>query len=252
VLFPPAFVAAALGIDTILQGLESVRPVNKSPFGVPALNIITAGSLIMFFTAGPLLRTYSPPNNFTNHSAFQESYKPLNWEQSYTADIKNQYFTVQKKDMPAFYDQLTKSSADTIIEFPMSFVNQFNLYYYYQHFHKKRVITGYFARLDLSQNRCVIWVDEALSIRGNVTRYRFRNMVNMEDIEAIKRSGAQYIILHKKLLPGEWTPHNFAYPPQNYTSLVNFLSESYTRYFGQPVFIDKNIIVFANSVTEKN
>ncbi len=243
-LFPLSFVAAALGMDTILEDIKTIKLVGKIRYSTFVLNIAGAGFLVMLFTAGPLIRIYSPPNNFTNHSAFQESYEPLNWQQSYTADIEDQYFTVQEKDMPSFYQQLAKEPTTTIIEYPMSYVNQFNLYYYYQHFHKKEILIGYFARVDLSRRNYIIWVDESLSIVNNVSRFRFRNMVNVENIEAIKRSEAKYIILHKNLLPGEWMPHNFAYPHQDYSGIVSLLAGNYVKVFGEPVFQDKNIIVF--------
>lgn len=245
-LFPLGFLAVAAGIDAVLEYVASRTPPGRTAFSQLALNAGWVVFVAALFVSGPLPRLYAKPNNFTNHSAFQESYKPLNWDQSYTSEIAKEFFSIERKRIPAFYSQLAKEPPLSIIEFPMSFVNQSNLYYYYQHFHRQRVLAGYLARIDVFKSPPLPWMDWALSLVSLVPepkRFSFRNMVDLDDANAIKSSGAKYLILHNTLFYEEWTPHG-NYPRQDPPAAIGPLAEHFSRTFGSPVFSDKDTVVF--------
>ena len=80
-LFPLSFLLVAVGAECLLA--ESRRlPLfrNRSALIGIVFRSGLVGGLILF---GPLWRVYYPANNFTNHSAFQESYRPMRWDRSY-------------------------------------------------------------------------------------------------------------------------------------------------------------------------
>lgn len=246
-VYPLSYFLVAMGLTSSLEKLGSFFLVSKSARGRIASNMIAAAFLVALFLTGPLPNTYFSPNNFTNHSAFQESYKPLTWDHSFVSDMAGKNFVANERNMPSFYQQLS-NEPDTmaIIEYPMMLGDHFNLFYYYQHFHGKKVITGYIDDLPIGQegNGFVyanMYADEVLSHMNDIRKVKFINMIDMTDIEALGQSPARYIILHKHLLK-EMFP-NLVKNRMIYTP-VFYLSKIYRKAFGQPVFEDQNIIVF--------
>ncbi len=243
---PLVLVVVAFGMDRILFYLHSfIKTYNIS---LILIFLIPSAILINFFTFGPLLETYQSPNNFTNHSAFQDSYEPHSWTQSRSRDLTPGYI-MSKTDVPNIYFSLSKlSDVKKIIEYPMLMGDTTNLYYYYQHFHKKNIIAGYLSKLVIPRkNQDYIYgnfpVDYVMSCLPDLNKVKFKNMVDMENIEAIKNSSAQYIILHKHLI-AEMFPYLIKEKVQvNYA--VIYLGQLYRKYFGKPFFEDKNIIVFS-------
>lgn len=244
VLFPLGLLLVAVGIDTVASYFESIVPGGRSPAVRGILNGVCCFFIAGLGVAGPLPQIYSPPNNFTNHSVFENSYERRVWDESHVVPGPfDQSLSVRKEDIPDFYWKIAHEPNATIIEFPMSFVNAFNLYYYYQHFHRNRVLIGYLPEINLSKVSYFIWVDPALSAVRPPRKFYFRNMVNLDDIESIRSSGAKYVILHTDLLGGEWKK-NFDYPRQNYSALTGYLRENFIQAFGSPIFSDEHIIVF--------
>lgn len=76
----------------------------------------------------------------------------------------------------------------------------------------------------------------------DLKKIKFKNMVNMDNIEAVKNSSADFIILHKHLIP-EMFPY-IKIKQIQVNNAVAYFSQTYRRYFGNPIFEDKNIIVF--------
>jgi hypothetical protein len=88
-----------------------------------------------------------------------------------------------------------------------------------------------------------MYVDEVLSRKLDKTKLKFRNMVDMMNIGAIKQSEASYIILHKNYM-AEIFPEFFGNESRFRYVPVTYLSQVYENVFGHPVFEDSNIIVF--------
>jgi len=265
VLFPMSFVLVALGTDGILKYLQSAGLMKGRGYSGLLTNLIAAAFLAALFFAGPLIKLYTRPNNFTNHSAFQESYEPLTWEQSYTSDMAPG-FIIKKADLPSFYQWLSgQPGTSTIIEYPMEIFDLNNLFYYYQHFHKKAVIAGYVTNPDIvgytidrkppeeakPRSRLTylypIPIDNILSRVPDTRKLAFRNMVDVMDIEALRQQPqADYIILHKTVWVAE-VPHPDAgnkIPFYMSSKSVDYLNQTYRKSFGPPIFEDHNIIVF--------
>lgn len=250
-LFPIIFMSVAFGLDWAVRSI-AVREGLKDKHAISIIVLIPAIFIGILFAASPLFSIYKSPNNFTNHSAFNESYKPLTWDKSYKSRIVPVTgIRMNKENIPGFYDDLAhRKGVRTIIEYPMYIGNHFNLYYYYQHFHRKRIIAGYVPTLDLG-----VWpygdyvygrmyADHILSRVEKPGAYRFKNMVDMLNIDALTSSPASYIILHKNLY-AEMFPHlvknkNLQRPYKP----VLYLNQLYRKSFSRPVFEDSSIIVF--------
>ena len=251
-VFPISFVLVASGLNQIMNTIESSRFMKRFGHGNLFSNLAAAIFLAILFFAGPLFEVYSYPNNFTNHSAFQESNEPLGWEQSYESDMLPGYI-MKKGDLPGFYTLLSASpDTTTIVEYPVFIGNHFNLYYYYQHFHKKNVIAGYVTELNLQEwpfedKVCGdMYFDHVLSRlsdkdKGNL---HFRTMVNMLDIEELLQTPAQYIILHKTLTVEMFPRRSENQSEAQVYQPALYLTHLYKRSFGPPVFEDHNLIVF--------
>jgi hypothetical protein len=105
-LFPISFLLVALGIEEFVGYLVSLDRIKNFRYSSSLLNFSAFFFLISLFLTGPLWRIYTPPNNFTNHSAFQESYAPKNWERSYESDF---YYVKDPSVAGTSYPRMKKS-----------------------------------------------------------------------------------------------------------------------------------------------
>jgi len=131
-VFPISYMLAATGIDRFLSFIDRIK------YG----NMLTAGLAGLFFAGlflkGPLPVIYGSVNNFTNHTAFQESYKPKDQERSYENQIASEYY-IKRKDIPSFYFRLAiQEDAEKIIEYPMYIGNHYNFFIFTSSSIKKR------------------------------------------------------------------------------------------------------------------
>jgi hypothetical protein len=204
---------------------------------------------------GPLKQTYQTPNNLTNHSAFQESYKSINWEHFYISDMQKPDYLIQKSDMPIFYEHLANdSSVQSVIEYPVLIADHVNKHYFYQHYHKKRIISGYI--IPINKKRDYIKLDDipeniddgfadadVLIYVSDETLLKFTNMLNILDFNKLKESDARYVILHQNAFSEVFLPKKIR---KNIMSdkVVEDIVLYYKQNSWQPVFYDQDIVVF--------
>jgi hypothetical protein len=243
-VFPLVFALIAVGLDSLLSGIKSTAPGQARIM----CNLLTGLFIAGLLWSGPLRQTYVVPNNFTSHAVFQDSYRPIDWRESFFSEMAPHHFwldtTISNSQVSAFYDQLaTDTVTSAIIEYPMMVGDHFDPYYYYQHFHKKRVLVGYSTTFTESRGLAAgnvfgnTYIDEVLSLVSDKGKLRFRNLVDMDDEASIAGSGAGYAILHRKFAAELW---RVAKPPP----CIPQLEEKYRRLYGQPVFDDGNMVVF--------
>jgi len=246
-IVPICFVLLSFGIDEILNFLQISKTIRSLAFSKLSGNLLAAYFLLALFLTGPLPELYASTNNFTNHSAFQESYKKKTWEQSYQSGVMPG-FIINRRAIPIFYQWLSiQSNTQGIIEYPMYIGDHFNQYYYYQHFHRKRVITGYITKFkglnpSLGHVYGDMYIDHPLSRVNDADKLNFKNIINMLNFEALKHSNCRFAILHKNLMAEMFrrsSGHdNAVYMP------VKYLAEIYRKRLGAPVFEDQHLIIF--------
>jgi hypothetical protein len=116
-----------------------------------------------------------------------------------------------KSSIPAYYlDSAAMKNTDGIIEYPMFIGDPFNLYYYYQHFHKKQVVVGYLPDLSFFQlpsKDDFIYQDTpidyvvARAVRTHGSRIRFSTMVPINDRQLLlSRYKNWTIIVHRDVV----------------------------------------------------
>lgn len=244
-IIPLVLIVVAFGMDRILCSLNSL--MKTSNMRLILIYLIPVAILINQFSLGPLLVTYQSPNNFMNHSAYQDSYKPHIWAHSRPRDLTPGYI-MRKEDVSKFYFSLSKmTDVHMIIEYPMLMGDPVNLHYYYQYFHKKKIIAGYSPNLTIAERTQdyifgVYPVDYVMSRLPDLKKAKFKNMVDMNNIESVKNTTADYVILHKHLI-AEMFPYLKTDKTRVYSGVI-YLNQLYRKYFGNPIFEDKNIIVF--------
>lgn len=260
VVVPITMTLAALAFDSLYvltQRLTSSAGVSKAVIAIFGVCLIAS-----LFVTGPLPETYVSPNNFTNHSAFQGSYEHHTWDRSDARHIFND-FPAKQDEIPGFYHWLNEQNdIQTIIEYPFDFANSNNLLYYYQHFHKKRVIVGYSrerkymlrgigltmppedeARLGEDVNLCMGWLDSVLCRTGDAGTQRFRNMLDIADRSAIVRSQADVIVLHRGVTVLCELPEGHDFATLYYPSVPE-VEVGFRQAFGTPIYEDDSIICF--------
>ncbi len=261
VVFPMSFLLVALGLDGFSKYLQSTKLITGSGYGFILGDIAAAVLLVTVFVVGPLLRIYAVPSNYINNSAFFDLNQPLPWEPSYSNDLAHSgniaHGFVTKEGLPGFYKWLANEpNAGTIIEYPMVFGDGQN--FYYQHFHKKKIIAGYSTALQIENSESpgfihgMMYADHVFSKVSDKSRLKFRNMIDVMDIETVKKSGAAYIVLHKNLSLEMSPERHFLFKISSHLAgkaceaypLIGNLDKTYRNFFGSPFFEDYYIIVF--------
>ena len=243
ILFPVSFVCAAFGLNACFSALDTLIKRRS-----PALGKIVTVSISLFFLTlllitNPLRDTYASPNNFTNHSAFQESYDPFykgGGTQPHRYLALPEWAILRPANIPVFYRTLP-AATQCLIEYPLIAQDSFDPYYYYQQYHKRRVIAGY-APVVASQSQYSGHDINLLSIACPPEQARFKSLVNILDVEAVRKTPANCIILHRNLL-AESLPGEF---PADKTKIqgIEWCAEELQKNYGPPVYTDESVIVF--------
>ncbi|HRY30729.1 MAG TPA: hypothetical protein P5079_11920, partial [Elusimicrobiota bacterium] len=240
-LIPIAFLLVATGMNGLF---EMFRIYSGGRTGPTLAVAVFMGGL---FFMSPLWRIYRSPNNFTNHSAYEESYAPTDWSVGGGRNIVS-LPPLKKSDVPPFYfrsDELV--AADGIIEYPMFIGDYFNPYYYYQVFHKKRVAVGYVPELRFSplssRNESVFGdtpIDYVLSrLPAGRRRRRFENMVPLTDAGYLKRKYTRWLLIVHKDPQKEFGAAAFPlFRP------LPVVGEILLRAYGPPSYQDEHIVVW--------
>ena len=255
ILFPIAHVCAAIGLIQIATRIGDFAELRKSvTCGLAwALGIIVFLSLVL---TNPLWCSYAAPNNFTNHSAFIESGQFGGWDRLYRSWWVPQLVSFGPPRMSAFYLTLPLQTK-RLIEYPMMLGDHSNYYYFYQHHHGKQIVIGYTDIVDVMPlNRDCVYPEYFVNHVIHAVDYkqgiRFRNMVDILNVETVRSSQADYLICHKNLL-GEFLP-GIQPSAKIPTPAIKECIEHSTNHYGPPVFEDETIIVFdvANSPIRPN
>jgi hypothetical protein len=255
---PVGLTLVALALDDLITRAQQIPGMRRGPRIAAA-----AGFLVCLFAAGPLPALYRSPNNFAGHSAFQYSYRHSTWE-SAEADTVYPAFPVKQGEIPTFYNWLGgQTNSAAIVEYPFDICDYNDLFYYYQHFHHKRVLAGYCRDVTLlgyalppSQDPKAapvqvgrLCADDVLARVVDPKKLAFRNMVDILDAGAISRSGADFLILHKyvmalKIIPGgRDAAQGFGSIPVFYRS-VDLLRDRFKAAYGTPVYEDGEIACY--------
>lgn len=247
-LFPVAFVLVAVGMDRFLSGVEGMASAadrRQATWLSLAMGGIFLAGLMW---TGPLRQTYAPENTFTSHAVFQDSYRPIDWRESFRSEMTPPGHvvdtTISQSEVSPFYQQLAATTGEiAVIEFPMLVGDHFNPYYYYQHSHRKRVLIGYsmaYSHPVALGTGCVYgntYIDEVLSRIPDKRLLRFRNMVNVDETADIQASGAELIVIHRRF-EAEFDAVSPPHP------CIPELEQRCRKAFGRPVVEDAHVIAF--------
>jgi hypothetical protein len=254
VVVPIALTMVAFSLDCLLQ-LPRVRRLGPLVAGG-----VFVAFVVCFFAAGPLPAIYTVPNDFTNHAAFQGSYSPLTWKTS-DAPPRREYPGpwLDQNQISAFYRQLRDmNDVATVIEYPYDICNFNDQLYYYQHFHKKRVLVGCYVdpaindyTNDLSPELAQdgfdttgVYLDGIFYYFADRSRVRFRNIVDLSDADALARSGADVVVLHKSATVMTTAPQNRTGQCRVFYRYVDVLRSRFQSQFGPPLYEDDSILCF--------
>lgn len=179
VLWPVWVTGVSAGLadlhDRLVHRVASERRLIRGA----VIGLLPVMVLALFFL-GPLPRLYRYPNNFTNHDDFQTSYDQARLIRAESrADLRSD-----------FYGRLSGNTrVRAIIEYPFVTGWPGNPYHIYQRGHGKRVLVGRDERTYVVQRFPVMHADLHLA-----------NSIDVTNVEALRDSGASYVLVHKDLL----------------------------------------------------
>jgi hypothetical protein len=209
--------------------------------------------LVVFFVAGPLPAIYAGSNNFTNHSAYQGSYQ-RNWERSEAHSVYPD-FSINREQVPVFYRWLaTEPGIKAIIEYPFDICDYNDLFYYYQHFHGKQVFAGYSRETKAFGYSVAQQTDEGqfsvgllnidqILYRADPGKLGFRNLIDITNQDALVRSPASIIILHKYMIALKIMPTTMGTIALRWRPVQDFAAR-FRQVLGQPLYEDQQMICF--------
>lgn len=242
-LVPVSLLFVACGMQDVLE-MVAGRVVLR-----PTLQMLAVVAWVaVMASAGPLPQCYVAPNNFTSQSAYQQSYGPIDWSHSFHSDMTPADFklntVIRADEISPFYRELAEQpDGRPIVEYPMLIGDHFDPLYYYQHFHRRPVIVGYTSDVRLARGLAAgniygnTYIDQVLSLVKDPSRLRFRNLISMDNLAAMRARHVEYIVLHKRF---EAQLPEVAPPPPD----LDRLCREYRTKLGPPVYEDGHIIVF--------
>lgn len=241
VLVPIALLLAAVGLDRVTARI--------TPRWAAAA--VAWGALVTLLALGPFRTIYDPPNNFTNHGAFQISYAPIDWDAP-EGSSRLHGEALRASDIPEYYRLLSAlPDVQSIVEYPFDAANFNDRFYYYQHFHRKRVLAGYQKNKRLTGVRpakpgqpvAVGLVVDGLLANAPAGKLHFANMVDVTDPDALLACGASHLVLHRWSYDLWFHPEWIETVPMVYLS-VPYLRATYKRLWGAPEYEDGEVVVF--------
>jgi len=248
ILVPIYLLVVALGLEKLFLAVKEAAPrLGWGQKTFPATVVLFA--VMAFLVSGtPLVSIYAGVNDFTNHNAFQQDYRNIQ-RGAWYRDLAYP-FDLAEENIPDFYRNLRlEEGAFSILEYPMVIGWHFNCQYYYQHLHGKHVLAGFVSFLRFVDERLqptMVFGDGffdfyLMDIRCP-GKLRFRTIIDMLDIDGMRKAGVRYIVLHNDILR-----ETFNRPGRIILSDDPFfvqLKDFYSRHFGAPVYADNWIIVF--------
>ena len=242
-LVPVSLLLVACGIQAALETLAA-----RVTFRPALQTLVALACVATLVLAGPLPQCYVAPNNFTSHGAYQHRYEPIDWHRSFYSDFTPAGFplitTIRVDEVSPFYRLLAEHPGSRpIVEYPMLIGDHFNPLYYYQHFHRRPVLVGYTTDVTLSRGLAQgnifgnTYIDQILSLVPDPAQLRFRNLVDMDDLAAMRVRNVEYIVLHKRF---EAQLSAMALPLPD----LERLEREYQKTLGAPAYEDANIMAF--------
>jgi hypothetical protein len=243
---PLSFAAIAVALVWIGESLRSRYTIFQHRYRLILFALV---AWCPFLALSPLWVTYTSPNNFTNHSAYQFRYDPIQWRQHSPERDLTPGVSMDYGSIPQLYLQSPlMATAKGIIEYPMLIGDQLNLYFYYQHFHRLPVVAGY-----VSDNRDTTvepgrdfvygdWpIDSVMGAMPELSRKKasWKTMADLRDISGLRnRYKGWLIIIHRDPLSEIFQSDSPDFPMS--LKLVNDLSAA----LGGPVEVDDQLAVW--------
>lgn len=214
VVLPLLLLFPALGLARAIEAAGTAG-IRLAPTVAGATAALALGS------AGPLPWIYRSPNDFTNHISYQADYLAGRYFERFRPHTVSEFYTRTLASLPA--------DSIRIVEAPWYFY--FHTLAYTQRIHRQRVLVGFVSR-------------PAEAIRGGEIReddpgIRLRNAVSLDDVDAIRRRGVRFVVLHRDPTSEVRWPTGVSQDPIDMTGWIDRY-----RALGPPVFEDDQLVAF--------
>jgi len=243
--FPIAYVLTAIMLVEAARALQG-RFSKLYPGSLPMAAVLLWAP---FIATSPLWDTYRSPNSFTNHSAFQYRYEQKDWKRNPVREL-HEVESIRSEDLhPLYFDRVLLDDVPGIIEYPMMIGDHYNLYYYYQRFHRRPVVIGYLSGREFDRNPpsggYVIAgseVDYVMSFCSpeQVGSFSWRSMVDLRNTELLRRKFSGWLIVVHRNPLSEVLEEAALYEPMVPEKLLDVL----TAVFGPPLLGDGELRVW--------
>ncbi|MFA5203739.1 MAG: glycosyltransferase family 39 protein [Lentisphaeria bacterium] len=244
--FPLAYLLVAAALAAAARGVARCLPERAR---LPVAVLAAAALAAPYLATSPLWTTYQHPNNFTNHSAYQYRYEPINWELSPERDLVPGY-RMSSADIPPLYrGKIASLGIRGVIEYPMLIGDHLNLHYFSQHDHRYPVRLGYvdtvrFSPLS-SEDKWVFDdtpIDYVLSrippgLRRNC---RWYSMADLSDADKLRRTYPGWLVVVHRNLLRETFPSQFGPKTKDHPLALSVARRLYDA-LGPPVYRDTHI-----------
>lgn len=216
----PIFLVIPLLIGATAQWL--IEQIESAPLRRVGGTVGVAVLAAALYFAGPLPFIFTDHASFTKHPVFQYEYREPSRERTLPDPVGEGMAPLFRGQLHPFYARLPqlaqRDGAAPIIEYPFVVGEDNNRFYFAQMVHGRPVLAGYYASgagwadrfgLDLGQAHAVpamhenpgflvsdMTIDHALGRLRDRSGIRFRTVVDLGDTQAIRSTGAAFVILH--------------------------------------------------------
>jgi hypothetical protein len=257
----PVFLLASLAIGVAVETalrLSSTRTRRRLLLGT-ALSFLAA-----LWAFGPLPRLYGATNSFTKHPTFQFDYAEHDPDLARPDPFElNLADRLSRSELQPFYAALSRETGHApVIEYPFILGEDANLLYFTQQVHGRPVLAGYYRSGALDADTFGLaaairspidvrppspgyimsgmTIDHVLGRPEKDRRVRFRTAIDIADPDEMRKSRAEYLILHWNLLR-----EFYAVGPSGVRSwFVHWIRSQLVARYGAPFVENEAILVF--------
>jgi hypothetical protein len=261
----PIFLLPAVAIGVAGQALVSLVRARRLRRVVEASLLV--GLTAIFYLSGPLPYLYVGAASFTKHPAFQYDYADFDGMCSKPNPVAEGQPAMCRPQLHPFYETLAQEGGDApIVEYPFVCGQGYNRLYLAQAVHRRPVLAGYYDSgatwldgfgLALDDERKVsvaepsrgylvedMTVDHVLGPMSRRPGLAFATLVDIADVDAVRRHRAEYVLLHWNLPREFFNMIERKHQGPESMRFVARIRDRLTTTFGKPIVDDGILTVF--------
>jgi hypothetical protein len=250
-ILPLGAILLATALDAVARRVSRVASSEHGALATAVGVGVSAVAVLGLYLSGPLPALAARPDGFLNHKAYQGVYAPgVSGQERFRRFLDLKGMPVRAPiAVSDFYRRVAEDREGyAVVEYPIMVGDVFSAHFVAQESHRKRVVGGYLPRTTIDPNKVRpghVYADMPIGVVIAEVRSRekiaFCSLVDVTDVEALRRSGARYLVIHKAILKEIMSAEP---EPNGALPIPPDLLRTWVAAFGQPAFEDAWLAAF--------